>query len=107
MGNRYSKGFIMGRADRKMTPDPKPHTIRLKGKAKTEFRREVAERAKYHCENCGRHTPSLIYGVFDVFNCGHVSHIKSYGSGGGDTLDNVKWKCYKCHILIEHWKENG
>ena len=85
-----------------MNPQPKTKPIRLKGKAKTEFRRAVAERAKYHCEDCGCHAPSLVYGVFDVFNCGHVAHIKSYGAGGGDTMDNVKWKCNHCHIEKEH-----
>ena len=90
-----------------MNPCPKHIPLRLKGKAKTEFRRKVAARAKYHCEDCGVHVPSLIYGVFCVFSCGHVAHIKGYGAGGGDTLENVKWKCYSCHILKEHWKENG
>jgi len=87
-------------------PDPKQIPIKLTGKAKTEFRRAVAERAKYHCEDCGRYAPSLVYGVFDVFNCGHVAHIKRRNVGG-DVMSNVLWKCYSCHILKEHWKENG
>ena len=90
-----------------INPCPKHIPVRLKGKAKSEFRRAVAERANFKCEDCGRYVPSLIYGVFCVFNCGHVAHIKSYGVGGGDTMENVKWKCYSCHILKEHWKENG
>ncbi len=82
---------------------PKPHSIRLHGKAYANFRRQVAKRAGYHCEECGRFAPVLDWdGVFDVFTCGHVSHKKSRGAGGGDTLENSMWKCYECHIGLEH-----
>ena len=82
---------------------PKPKTTRLKGKGKTEFRKKVFNRSSGFCEDCGVYAPLLDNdGLFDVFMCGHVSHIKSYGAGGGDTLDNVKWKCYNCHINKEH-----
>ena len=82
--------------------DPKPEKpILLSGKAFTEFRRKVAERAKFKCADCGRYAPSLVYGVFDVFNCGHVAHIKRRNVGG-DVMSNVLWKCYNCHIGNEH-----
>lgn len=85
-----SKGFVI--------PDPKPHTIRLKGKAYEKFRLEVWKRAGGRCEICGAWSPLRDRdGVFDVFTSGHISHIKSRGSGGSDTLDNVKWSCFKCH----------
>lgn len=93
-----------------MRPDPKPaKPVKLTGKKKTEFRRVVAKRAGEKCEVCGVHAPSLIYGVFDVFNCGHVCHIRPR-SIGGDVMPNVVWKCYYCHIIIEHglrWGEKG
>ena len=84
-----------------MNPDPKNIPVKLTGKAKTEFRRKVANRAGEKCEVCGVHAPSLVYGVFDVFNSGHVSHIKRRNIGG-DVLSNVMWKCYHCHIIKEH-----
>ena len=92
-----------------MKPCPKPEKpILLTGKAKTEFRRAVAERAGERCETirpdgsrCNIHAPRLIYGVFDVFNCGHVAHIKRRNVGG-DVMSNVLWKCYNCHIGNEH-----
>ena len=79
---------------KKLNPDPKIKTLRLYGKAKTEFRRKVAERALEFCDVCGWYAPLKWDGVFDS---GHVAHIKSYGAGGGDTMDNVKWKCPDCH----------
>ena len=55
---------------------------------------------------CNAHAPVLIYGVFDVFNCGHVAHIVRRRKGG-DVLSNVKWKCYHHHIEIEHGPQWG
>lgn len=80
-----------------MRPDPKPKTIRLKGKAYTEFRKAVGKRAAWRCETCGCFAPFTINGVFDVFFCGHVSHIKSKGSGGSDDMSNVILECFDCH----------
>jgi 5-methylcytosine-specific restriction endonuclease McrA len=82
----------------------KKKPIRLKGKAYSEFRKQVFDRAEGLCEDCGRWVPlytPLEHG-FNVLACGHVAHIKSHGAGGGDTLDNVRWLCYECHILKEH-----
>jgi len=78
-------------------PVPKPKTIRLEGQAYTAFRKEVCDRAHSRCEICGKYAPLLIDGYFDLYGCGHVSHIKSRGAGGSDTLDNVKWSCSDCH----------
>lgn len=92
-----------------MNPCPKNIIIRLKGKKKTEFRKAVAKRALEFCEVCGGHAPRLWMGRFNRLWCGHVAHIKSYGAGGGDTMDNVKWKCNHCHILGDHglrWSKN-
>ena len=83
-------------------PDPKTKSFRLKGKAKTQFRKEVCERAGSRCESCGRYAPLLDDGVFNVFTCGHTSHRKSIGAGGSDTIENTDWLCYDCHINKEH-----
>ena len=94
-----------------MHPCPKRKRIKLKGKAKTEFRKQVFEKYSGTCQSCGRFAP--LYdrdGVFDVFLCGHVSHIKSTGSGGEDIFSNVKWECYNCHINGKHglkWSNRG
>ena len=83
---------------------PKKKAIRLKGKAYTLFRKAVYERARGMCDECGLPAPLLDDGRFNVFTCGHVAHIRSRGAGGGDTLDNVKWKCWECHLVLEHTK---
>ena len=80
-----------------MKPQPKNKPIRLKGKAYTKFRKEVHDHYNGMCAKCGAWSPFTINGVFDVWTCGHVSHVKSRGAGGSDILDNVKWHCYACH----------
>jgi hypothetical protein len=82
-----------------MNPCPKPKTIRLKGKAYAKLRLEAWVRAGGCCEDCFRYVPLKGDTVFEI---AHLSHIKSRGAGGSDTLDNVKIKCYGCHIGIEH-----
>ncbi|NQT04169.1 MAG: hypothetical protein HQ580_19240 [Planctomycetes bacterium] len=94
----------------KHKPNPKIKAVRLYGKAKQKFRVGVAKIANEFCK-CGTYAPAnLENGSFDVFRCGHLSHIKSYGAGGGDALDNVEWKCYNCHMLGEDghlaWKSD-
>ena len=91
-----------------MKPQPKQKAIRLYGKAKTEFKRGLyLNRAKSRCETCKKPVP--LAGT--VFQIAHLSHIKSYGAGGGDTEDNCLIECYKCHIEGRHgpkWsKSNG
>lgn len=86
-----------------MSSIPKPKTIRFRGPGYTAFRHAVGETYNETCQRCGRHSPILdIDGVFDVFTCGHVAHIKSRGAGGGDTMDNVSWQCFECHIIKGH-----
>jgi hypothetical protein len=82
-----------------MTPCPKPKTVRLKGAAYKELRRQVWKRAGGLCERCGAYAP--LYnseGWFDIFECGHLHHAKSRGAGGQDVLsDEVEWICFDCH----------
>jgi len=89
-----------------ITSYPKTKPLRLTGKKKTKFRRDVAERAGEACEGilpngrrCGKSAPLKWNGVF---YSGHVCHKKSYGAGGGDTMENVYWGCPKCHLVNEH-----
>lgn len=84
----------------KVTPIPKPKTVRLKGKAMEQLRWQVYRRANGFCETCGK---------WVGFADGHLSHIKSRGAGGGDTLENTRWKCVECHSGLEHTKgvKNG
>ena len=65
--------------------DPKHKRIALKGRAYTEFRKKLAERAREHCENpkCGVYAPRLWHGHFNLY--------WSRGSGGDDVLSNVRW----------------
>ena len=87
----------------------KEKTVRLEGKAYTKFREEVFIKFGGICQKCKKFFPLRDNsGQFDFFNCGHVSHIKGVGAGGGDVIENVKWKCYPCHIKKEHGlKFNG
>jgi len=94
-----------------MPADPKKHTVRLKGKAYTAFRKSVHEKYSGRCVECGRYAPLLdADGAFDVFGCGHVAHTRSRGSGGEDVKNNVRWLCPKCHLEKEHgpkWSGGG
>jgi len=74
---------------------PKPKTIRLKGKALENLRREVFERDRGFCQQCG---------VWVSWKDGHMAHIKSRGAGGEDAMENTVWKCPYCHIFLEHTK---
>ena len=91
-----------------MNPYPKTKPIRLYGRYRTRFRRDIHTRSGGLCETCGAWAPLVDSdGVFDVFTCGHLSHILSVGAGGSDTPDNVKWECYRCHIVDGHTKGNA
>jgi 5-methylcytosine-specific restriction endonuclease McrA len=74
---------------------PKVKAIRLKGKAMEALRMECFKRDKGICQKCKTPTP---------WSYGHMAHIISHGAGGSDVIDNVKWKCPHCHIILEHTK---
>lgn len=85
-------------------PDPKKKRIRLTGKKRTELRKALFRRAGGLCETCECPTPLYYYYEFDLYRCGHISHIKSVGAGGDDSLENCRYECYTCHIINKHTK---
>ena len=78
---------------------PKIKPIRLRGKAKTEFKRLLFfNRARGRCERCN--IPLRLTG--SLFVAAHLSHVRSYGAGGGDTEDNCLIECPECHLNKRH-----
>ena len=90
--------------------DPKHKRIKLTGKAYSNLRKALHDRAKGRCENpeCRKRLPLFdAEGQFDIFTCGHVSHKKSKGAGGDDSLENCLYECFTCNCLVRNWGENG
>jgi len=79
----------------------------LKGKAYAELKKRVYKRDSGMCQKCYRWLPLTESGVFNVFTCAHLCHIKSKGSGGSDTEENTYIGCFKCHIVNGHLKWRG
>lgn len=94
-----------------MKSQPKKPAVRLFGRAKQKFKHKLYfDRANRRCETCKPAKFVPLTGT--VFEIAHLSHIKSYGAGGGDTEDNCLIECYDCHINARHgpkWnnKEKG
>jgi 5-methylcytosine-specific restriction endonuclease McrA len=72
--------------------------VRRTGKDLEDLRRQCYDRDRRRCVDC--HRP-LIWerGALDSM---HMAHIVSRGAGGSDSLDNVRTKCFSCHIEREH-----
>ena len=97
----------------------KPHhkkiPVKYDGKEYTAFRKEVYAVHGPCCCDCDRWVPlteprmdkwGREVNVFNVFSCAHVSHMERRAKIGDD-IDKCRIKCYRCHILCEHWGENG
>ena len=84
-----------------MTPDPKKKPILLNGRAYGELRRQCAEKAHYHCVTCGRYVSLAGNSGDPLFSNGHMAHVRPR-KVGGDVIENVRWKCFNCHIEREH-----
>ena len=87
--------------------DPKPKAKRLQGKARQRRKQELYDREGGLCQGCGKPFPLTVEDkngkqVFDYFRCGHMSHIKSQGAGGGDELENLMYHCFWCHRQWEN-----
>lgn len=68
-----------------MTPDPKQKTTRLRGSRLKRLYEQVQLRDEYLCQICHTWTEAPPH------------HIKSRGSGGSDTEDNLILLCMGCH----------
>ena len=86
-----------------MTPDPKHKVTLLTGKKFQKFREEIYNRDNESCQNCGRWVPLHAETVFEIAHLTHIIPRKR----GGDVPENVKIKCFNCHILKEHFGEKG
>ena len=53
--------------------------------------RQVAERARYHCEYC--HTPQVV-----TAQSFHIDHIMPQALGGQTRLDNLCYACPHCNL---------
>ena len=67
--------------------------VRLYGKALTDLRQRVYERAGGWCElmiakDCWRST---------TWDAGHMHHKRHRSLGGSDTMRNCVWSCPSCH----------
>jgi len=76
-----------------MKPNPKHKRIAIKrnSTAWKKLTQEVFERDRYRCRNCHHLFPK---------NMLAPHHIKSVGSGGDDTGDNLITVCSFCHFKI-------
>jgi len=74
-----------------MAPDQKNKRIKLKEKAYYDLIQAVRERENYTCQACHNIFPGKML-------TGH--HLKSKGSGGNDSLENLACVCSFCHIKI-------
>jgi 5-methylcytosine-specific restriction endonuclease McrA len=70
---------------------PKPQIVRLKGKDMALLRARCFVRDRYTCQECGYH------GHWYGLDMAHIHGKRNYG----DTLENVRTLCHRCHML-EH-----
>lgn len=98
-----------------INPQPKNIPEKFEGKAYTKFRKDVYEKWGPYCCDCGEWVGLTEPGmdkwgreinVFNVFTCAHVAHQERRAKIGDD-INKCRIKCYRCHILKEHWGENG
>jgi 5-methylcytosine-specific restriction endonuclease McrA len=75
-------------------------------KEKALLRQAVFIRAGGKCEL--KLSKKCIAGVLnyygDVFERGHLVHLKSKGAGGSWELANLRWGCFECHLGEMHQK---
>lgn len=71
--------------------------VRLTGAALKALRRACWERDKGICQECGGITFWWPHFDGDPFAY-DMAHVKSRGSGGSDTLANVRTLCHQCHM---------
>lgn len=88
----------MGIIFHKPGPRPKKKRIKKEPAEKREMRRKLSIDSNNRCVTCDRYAPFEDKdGQFDLYKCGHLSHIKTVGSGGDDVEENVLYECFECH----------
>ena len=89
---------------KKKTRTGKLGIVRLVGADLEALRRSCFERDRYICQECGAYVEwdddPLYEGDGGRTPVGHMAHIRTKRNNG-DTLDNVRTLCPKCHAL-EH-----
>jgi 5-methylcytosine-specific restriction endonuclease McrA len=71
--------------------------VRLYGKDLESLRRDCWLRHNETCQTCGERV--YYQARFDGDPRAYdMAHIQSRGSGGSDTLENVRCKCHSCHM---------
>jgi 5-methylcytosine-specific restriction endonuclease McrA len=74
--------------------------VRTTGEDTTALRLAVFTRDNYHCVECERRVfPNA---ALEAPRKAHMAHIEGRGSGGSDTLDNLRTLCGVCHLINEH-----
>ncbi len=85
------------------TVDRSEIDLRLKGWRWRELRRQVYERDKWLCQECGIHCTSVKQNNRTARIQCH--HIVARRDGGPDEMDNLVTLCMSCHMKRE-WREN-
>jgi 5-methylcytosine-specific restriction endonuclease McrA len=75
---------------------PRVHktVVRLKGAKMAQLREDRYELDGHRCVKCGCKLSLYPSGLLPVME---LSHKKSRGSGGGDTIENTESNCGRCH----------
>ena len=72
-----------------MRPYPKQKRVKLNSKEYHELRLRKYMSVSCCCEVCH---------VWTSLETGHLDHYpKTKGAGAGDTMEETRWVCYKCH----------
>ena len=79
--------------------DHKHKRTKLSSAEWSKLRKQVWKEQHGRCAECGYW---IRLDGDTVFNTAHLAHIKSKGSGGDDSRENVRILCPFCHLQKEH-----
>jgi 5-methylcytosine-specific restriction endonuclease McrA len=86
-------------------PRVRKTVVRLRGAEMAELRQSVFQRDGGKCVDCGRtvhHRRGEGWGELM-----ELSHLKSRGAGGGDTMENTVSRCSSCHKQSHDYGPSG